>query len=159
MKPRFQFASINRRLEVWSGTQDGLGSRAFCAKVAKLPLGQVTFHLQPMGGGFGRRLPGQWNFLEYAVKTAIAAPGTPIKLIFTREQDTQHDYYRPNVMSALQATLGPDGMPVAWVNNYTTDDGANSEAHIIYDIPNQSIGAVQVPTHVPTGPWRSVEAS
>ncbi len=147
------------RLEVWSGTQDGLGSRAFCAKAAKLPLEQVTFHLQPMGGGFGRRLPGQWNFLEYAVKTAMAAPGAPVKLIFTREQDTQHDYYRPNVMSAFQATLGPDGMPAAWVNNYTTDDGANSEAHIIYDIPNQSIGAVQVPTHVPTGPWRSVEAS
>jgi len=147
------------RLEVWSGTQDGLGSRAFCAKAANLPLAQVTFHLQPMGGGFGRRLPGQWNFLEYAVKTAMAAPGVPIKLIFTREQDTQHDYYRPNVMSAFQATLGPDGLPVAWINNYTTDDNANPEAHIVYDIPNQSIGAVQVPVHVPTGPWRSVEAS
>jgi isoquinoline 1-oxidoreductase subunit beta len=147
------------RLEVWSGTQDGLGSRAFCAKAANLPIEQVTFHLQPMGGGFGRRLPGQWNFLEYAVKTAMAVPGAPIKLIFTREQDTQHDFYRPNGMSAFQAALGADGLPVAWINNYTTDDTANPEAHIIYDIPNQSIGAVQVPTHVPTGAWRSVEAS
>jgi isoquinoline 1-oxidoreductase subunit beta len=147
------------KLEVWSGTQDGLGSRAFCAKVANLPIEQVSFHLQPMGGGFGRRLPGQWNFLEYAVKTAMAAPGAPIKLIFTREQDTQHDFYRPNGMSAFQATLGADGLPVAWVNNYTTDDTANPEAHIVYDIANQSIGAVQVPTHVPTGAWRSVEAS
>jgi isoquinoline 1-oxidoreductase beta subunit len=146
-------------LEVWSGTQDGLGSRAFCAKAANLPLDKVTFHLQPMGGGFGRRLPGQWNFLEYAVHTAMAAPGQPVKLIFTREQDTQHDYYRPNVMSAFWASLGPDAMPVAWINSYTTDDGANSEAHILYDIPNQSIGAAKVATHVPTGAWRSVEAS
>ena len=147
------------RLEVWSGTQDGLGSRAFCAKAANLPLDKVAFHLQPMGGGFGRRLPGQWNFLEYAVKTAMAAPGVPVKLLFTREQDTQHDYYRPNVMSAFEASIGPDGMPSAWINTYTTDDNANSEAHILYDIANQSIGAAKVPTHVPTGAWRSVEAS
>ena len=146
-------------LEVWSGTQDGLGSRAFCAKVASLPLERVTFHLLQSGGAFGRRLPGQWNFLEYAVKTAMAVPGKPVKLLFTREQDTQHDFYRPNVMSAFWASLGSDGMPVAWVNNYTTDDDANPEAHIPYDIPNQSIGAVKVPTHVPTGAWRSVEAS
>ena len=146
-------------LEVWSGTQDGLGSRAFCAKVANLPLERVTFHLLQSGGAFGRRLPGQWNFLEYAVKTAMAVPGKPVKLLFTREQDTQHDYYRPNVMSAFWASLGTDGMPLAWVNNYTTDDTANPEAHIVYDIPNQSIGAAKVPTHVPTGPWRSVEAS
>lgn len=146
-------------LKVWSGTQDGLGSRAFCAKVAGLPLDKVEFHLQPMGGGFGRRLPDQWNFLEYAVKTAMAAPGRPVKLIFTREQDTQHDYYRPNVMSAFWAALDPYGMPIAWINNYTTDDGPNSEAHIVYDIPSQSIGSAKVATHVPTGPWRSVEAS
>jgi len=50
-------------------------------------------------------------------------------------------------------------MPVAWVNDYTTDDGPNSEAHILYSVANQSIGAAKVPTHVPTGPWRSVEAS
>jgi len=146
-------------LEVWSGTQDGLGSRAFCAKIANLPLEKVAFHLQPMGGGFGRRLPDQWNFLEYAVRTAMAAPGAPVKLIFTREQDTRHDYYRPNVMSAFWSSLDKDGRPLVWVNNYTTDDGANTEAHILYDIPNQSIGAVKVPTHIPTGAWRSVEAS
>src|SRR5262249_38230130 len=103
-------------ISVWSGTQDGLGSRAFCAKLANLPLDKVSFHLQPMGGGFGRRLPDQWNFLEYAVKIAMAAPGRPIKLVFTREQDTQHDYYRPNVMSKFEAALDKDGMPVAWSN-------------------------------------------
>ena len=146
-------------LEVWAGTQDGLGARDFCAKAANLPMEKVKFHLMPMGGGFGRRLPGQWNYLTYAVQTAMAVPGVPVKLIFTREEDTKHDFYRPNVMSRFRATLDKNGMPVAWVNDYTTDDAANAEAHIVYGVPNQAIGAVKVPTHVPTGAWRSVEAS
>ncbi len=146
-------------LEVWSGTQDGLGSRAFCAKTAGLPLDKVTFHLLPSGGGYGRRLPGLWNFLTYAVKTAIAAPGVPVKLIFTREQEMQHDYYRPNVTSRFRAAVNNDGLPLTWVNEYTTDDDPNAEAHIVYDVSNQFYGTAKVPVHVPTGPWRSVEAS
>jgi isoquinoline 1-oxidoreductase subunit beta len=146
-------------LEVWAGTQDGLGSRAFCAKTAGLPLDKVTFHLLPSGGGYGRRLPDLWNFLTYAVKTAMAAPGVPVKLIFTREQEMQHDYYRPNVTSRFRAAVDKDGLPIAWVNEYTTDDDANAEAHIVYGVPNQFYGTAKVPAHVPTGPWRSVEAS
>jgi len=146
-------------LEVWSGTQDGLGSRAYCATLAGLPLEKVKFHLLQMGGAFGRRLPGQWNFLDYAVKTAMAVPGKPVKLIFTREQDMQHDFYRPNVTSRFRAALSTAGTPVAWVNDYTTDDHPSPEAHIHYAVPNQAISAVRVKTHVPTGPWRSVEAS
>ncbi len=146
-------------LEVWSGTQDGLGARAFCAKTANLPFDKVTYHLLPMGGGFGRRLPGYFNFLEHAVKTAMALPGIPVKLIYTRDQDMQHDYYRPNVTSHFRAALGADGMPLAWVNDYTTDTGANAEAHIIYGIANQALRTAKVETHVPVGPWRSVEAS
>jgi isoquinoline 1-oxidoreductase beta subunit len=146
-------------LEVWAGSQDGLGSRAFCAKAAKAPLDKVTFHLLPSGGAFGRRLPGFLNFLTYAVETAMALPGIPVKLIFTREQDMQHDYYRPNVTSRFSAKLKPDGMPGSWVNHYTTTDGANAEAHIVYDVPNQTYNAVKVATPVPTGPWRSVEFS
>ncbi len=146
-------------LEVWSGTQDGLGARAFCAKTAGVGIDKVTYHLLPMGGGFGRRLPGYFNFLEHAVKTAMALPGTPVKLIYTRDQDMQHDYYRPNVTSRFRAALGQDGMPVAWLNDYTTDSGANSEAHIVYGIDNQALRTAKVETHIPTGPWRSVEAS
>jgi isoquinoline 1-oxidoreductase subunit beta len=146
-------------LEVWCGTQDGLGARVACAKSANLPLEKVTFHLMPMGGGFGRRLPGFFNYLDYAVKTAMALPGRPVKLIFTREQDMRHDFYRPNVMSRFRAALSADGTPSAWVNDYTTDDGPNPEAHISYAIPNQAIRAAKVATHIPVGPWRSVESS
>jgi isoquinoline 1-oxidoreductase beta subunit len=149
------------KLEVWSGTQDGLGSRGFCAKTAGLPMDAVSFHLMPSGGAFGRRLPGQWNFLTYGVKTAMAMPGVPIKLLFTREQDMQHDFYRPSVMSRFRATLDKNGAPIAWVNDYsgTGDKKADSEAHIPYDIPNQAISWKNADSHVPTGPWRSVEAS
>ena len=146
-------------LEVWAGTQDGLGSRAFCAQAAGMKPHQVVFHLLPSGGAFGRRLPGLWNFLAYAVQTAMAVPGVPVKLIFTREQDMQHDYYRPQVTSRFRAPLDADGMPLAWVNDYTTDDKPSAEAHIFYDVPNQAYGAVKAAAHVPTGPWRSVEAS
>jgi isoquinoline 1-oxidoreductase subunit beta len=146
-------------LEVWAGTQDGLGARAFCAKAADLAMDRVTFHLTPSGGGFGRRLPGQWNFLTYAVKTAMAMPGVAVKLIFSREQDLQHDYYRPKVMSRFKASLAPDGMPEAWINEYTTEDEADSEAHILYTIPNQAYGFAKSSTPVPTGPWRGVEST
>jgi isoquinoline 1-oxidoreductase beta subunit len=146
-------------LEVWAGSQDGLGSRAFCAKAAKIPLDKVTFHLMPSGGAFGRRLPGLWNFLTYAVQTAMALPGVPVKLIFSREQDMRHDYYRPNVTSRFSAKLKPDGLPGSWANHYTTTEDANAEAHIVYDVPNQTYNAVKVASPVPTGPWRSVEFS
>jgi isoquinoline 1-oxidoreductase subunit beta len=146
-------------LEVWAGSQDGLGSRAFCAKIAGTNLDKVTFHLLPIGGAFGRRLPDLWNFLAYTVKTAMAVTGIPVKLIFTREQDMQHDYYRPNVTCRMRAALDPSGTPIAWVSDYTTDDEANDEAHILYSVPNQAYGAAKVATHVPTGPWRSVESS
>ena len=157
----------NGTLEVWAGAQDGLGARAYCAKEAKLPLEKVTFHLLPMGGAFGRRLPQQWNYLTYAVQTAKAVPGVPVKLIFTREQDMQHDYYRPNVMSRMRAALDENINPIAWSHDYTVDDGPNPaankgpdpQAHIAYGIPNQEYRTAKVATHVPTGPWRSVEAS
>jgi isoquinoline 1-oxidoreductase beta subunit len=82
-----------------------------------------------------------------------------VKLIFTREQDLQHDYYRPNVTSRFRAAVGKDGAPLAWVNEYTTNDDPNAEAHIFYGVPNQFYGTVKAAAHVPTGPWRSVEAS
>ena len=149
------------KLEVWAGTQDGLGARAFIAKTANLDMEKVTFHLLPMGGGFGRRLPGAFNYLEHATRTAMAMPGTPVKLIYSREQDMQHDFYRPNVTNRLRATLAKDGMPAAWISDYTTDTGANAEAHIVYKgaVPNQAYRTAKVATHVPIGYWRSVESS
>jgi isoquinoline 1-oxidoreductase beta subunit len=146
-------------LEIWAGTQDALGARAFCAKAAGIKLDKVTFHQLPSGGAFGRRLPGLWNFLTFAVKAAMAMPATPVKLVFSREQDLRHDYYRPNVTSRFKASTNPEGMPDTWVNDYTTDSDSNPESYTVYDVPNQSYGYVKVETPVPVGPWRSVESS
>jgi isoquinoline 1-oxidoreductase beta subunit len=146
-------------LKVWSGVQDGLGARAFCAKVANLTLDQVEFNVTKLGGGFGRRLPGAFNYLDYVVRTAMAMKGVPIKLIFSREEDIRHDYYRPNVLSHFQAAFDEADRPVAWINYYTTEDGPNPEAHIPYAVPNQEYKSVKVTTPVPVGAWRSVESS
>ena len=148
-----------RGLEVWGGSQDALAARAFCAEVAGMPMSQVIFHQLPSGGAFGRRLPGSWNFFEYAVRAAMAVPGTPVKLIFTREEDIQHDYYRPAVTSRFRGSLSTDGRPRVWVNDYTTVDSADTEAHIIYGVPHQAYRAVKIASPVPTGSWRSIESS
>ncbi len=147
------------KLEVWSGVQDGLGARAFCAKIANLSLDQVEFNVTKIGGGFGRRLPGAFNYLDYVVRTAMAMKGIPVKLVFTREEDIRHDYYRPNVLSRFQAAFDEAERPVAWINHYTTEDGPNPEAHIPYAISNQDYKSVKVNTSVPVGAWRSVESS
>lgn len=146
-------------LEVWGGSQDALGARAFCAKVAGMHMSQVVFHQLPSGGAFGRGLPDSWNYFEYAVRTAMAVPGVPVKLIFTREEDIQHDYYRPSVTSRFRGSLGADGTPLVWVNDYTTVDDADAEAHIVYGVPHQAYRAVKIASPVPTGSWRSVQSS
>jgi isoquinoline 1-oxidoreductase beta subunit len=71
----------------------------------------------------------------------------------------QHDFYRPNVTSRFKAAVNHDGMPEAWINDYTTDEDPNPEAHVFYAVPNQAYGTAKVAAYVPTGPWRSVEAS
>jgi isoquinoline 1-oxidoreductase beta subunit len=147
-------AKTDGTLEVWAGSQDALGSRAFCARTMGLPLEKVKFHQMPMGGAFGRRLPGAWNYLSYAIEAARALPGVPVKLIFTREQDMQHDYYRPAVIGRLRATLASDGSPDTWVNNYTSEGGAD----IVYRVPNQAYGYAKAPSPIPAGSWRSVDA-
>lgn len=148
------------RLDVWTGTQDLLGARAAAARTAGLEMDHVTAHALPLGGGFGRRLPSALNFLEDAVRVAMQVP-YPVKLIWTREEDIQHDYYRPACKSRFRCVLGADGQPQLWDNLYT-DIGFSDDrgaAFIPYDIPHQSIGRVRYETPVPLGFWRSVEHS
>jgi len=146
------------KLEVWVGTQDGLGTRAYCAETAGLSFDDVTLHQMAMGGSFGRK--GEWspNFLRHAVLTAMETDG-PVQLVFSREEDMRQDYYRPCVVSRFRAALGPDGMPIAWENRYTGKNEPAEAAHIPYAIAHQSIRYVESPAHVPTGQWRSVAHS
>ena len=148
------------KLEIWTGTQDLLATRASAARTAEMDMDEVTVHPVPLGGGFGRRLPSHLNYVEDAVRVAMQVP-FPVQMIWTREEDIQHDYYRPAGKSRFRAQIGGDGRPLVWDNVYT-DIGLNENrdaALIEYDIPHQRIGRVRHKTPVPLGYWRSVEHS
>jgi len=145
----------NGRCEIWTGSQNPLGERANAAEAIGIDPEDVTVHNQYMGGGFGRRASG-----DYVAQAARIARdiGRPVKMIWSREEDTQHDFYRPAVANRFKAVLGEDGLPVAWMNRYI-DVGENEPAEapeIPYAIPNQDIRKVSTTQPVPLGPWRSV---
>ena len=148
------------RLDVWVGTQDPLGTRALAAKTAGLDMKSVTVHPLQIGGGFGRRMSFTGNFISDAVQTAKRV-SYPVKLVWSRAEDVQHDYYRPAVLSRFKAVLDDNGRPLVWLNRYT-DIGVNDEveaAFIPYRAPHQQIARVPAHTPAPVTIWRSVEHS
>ncbi|TDI57903.1 MAG: xanthine dehydrogenase family protein molybdopterin-binding subunit [Alphaproteobacteria bacterium] len=156
MEPLNCTASVTKdRCDVWVGHQNPLGARAAAAVAAGMDADNVTIHNRMLGGGFGRRTP--TDFVTQAV-TLSRQVGAPIKLIWSREEDIQHDMYRPAVANHMSAALDADGMPTAWTNSYT-NSGQNEPAEsplTQYAIPNQSIKGVDVDSAVPIGAWRSV---
>lgn len=144
--------------EVWTSTQDNLGIRGRVASVAGLDEDAVTMHPVYLGGGFGRRLPFNWNMIDHA--TLIAREfEVPVKTVFSREDDMQQDYYRPAVASNFRAAFDAAGNVTAWENCFTGPIQTPGAAHIPYNITNQSIRVVDAETHVPIAAWRSVDHS
>ena len=148
------------RLELWLGVQDPLGARALAAETAGMDMENVVVHPYQMGGSFGRKSSFSSNFIRAAVHTALRVP-YPVKLIWSREEDIRHDYYRPAELSRFEARLDAAGKPVTWLNRYT-DIGLNGDgeaALIPYAIEHQLIGRIPCEAPVPLGYWRSVENS
>lgn len=146
------------KADVWTSTQDNLGIRGRVASVGGLDEDSVTLHPVYLGGGFGRRLPFNWNMIDHA--TLIAKQfDVPVKTVFSREDDMQQDYYRPAVASNFRAAFDAAGKVTAWENRYTGPVQTPGAAHIPYSIANQSIRVVDSPTHVPIAAWRSVDHS
>lgn len=144
--------------DLWTSTQDALAMKGRVASIAGLAEDSVTFHQTYCGGGYGRRLPFNWNMIDHA--TLIAKEfDVPIKTIFSREDDMQQDYYRPAVHSNFRASLDSNGKVTAWENKYTGPIQTPGAAHIPYAIKNQSIRVVDGRTHVPIAAWRSVDHS
>jgi isoquinoline 1-oxidoreductase beta subunit len=157
MEPMNALARVTgERCEVWTGTQNPLGFRYSVADALEMDAEQVTVNNFYMGGGFGRR-----SDPDTAIQAAriARATGVPVKLIWSREEDIQHDHYRPAITSSFQAALGADGKPVAWDNLFVDKHEPAEAPHILYDVPNQHVHYIDSPTHVPFGPWRSVDHS
>jgi isoquinoline 1-oxidoreductase subunit beta len=148
----------NGRADVWTGTQDNLGIRGRVASIAGMNENDVTVHPFYLGGGFGRRLPMSTNTIDQA--TLIAQQfDVPVQTLWSREEDTRQDYYRPAVTSRFRAGFDNNGQLVAWENAYIGKNEPAEAAHIAYNIPNQKIDYVDSTTHVPFGAWRSVAHS
>lgn len=146
------------KCEVWTGTQDNLGIRGQVAKAAGLKETDVTVHPFYLGGGFGRRLPTSTNTIVQATQIASRFE-VPVQTLWSREEDTRQDYYRPAVSSRFRAGFDTSGNLVAWENVYIGKNEPAEAAHIAYAVPNQKIDYVDSPTHVPFGAWRSVAHS
>ena len=146
------------KADLWTSTQDPLSMRGRVASIAGLSEEDVTYHFSYLGGGFGRRLPFNWNVIDHA--TLIAKEfDVPVKTVLSREDDMQQDYYRPAVGSNFKAAFDASGNVLAWHNRYTGPVQTPGAAHIPYAIENQSIRTVDGDTHVPIAAWRSVDHS
>jgi isoquinoline 1-oxidoreductase beta subunit len=157
---------------VWAPTQNPGGTQATAAKLTGLPPEKVTVHTTMLGGGFGRRA--EVDFIVDAVETAKAV-GAPVKVVWTREDDLQHSFYRPATYNALRAALDASGTPTAWEHRIvgpgiliqkgraragTLDAAAVAgAADVPYDIQNILVTWKEKDFGVPLGFWRSVGSS
>jgi isoquinoline 1-oxidoreductase beta subunit len=160
--------------EVWVGNQAIARAQAAAAKVTGLPLDKVVVHNHLIGGGFGRRL--ESDGITRAVEIAKQVDG-PVKVVWTREEDIQHDMYRPTFFDRMSAGLDAKGMPVAWnhrfagssviarwlppgFNNGLDPDTTEGAIDLAYDLPNFHVEYLRVePPGIPTAFWRSVGPS
>jgi isoquinoline 1-oxidoreductase beta subunit len=119
------------RVEVWAGTQAPTSVQLAIAKLANVPIGQVTVHSMLLGGGFGRRFE-----VDYAVHAYLLAremPGQPVKLIFTREDDVRNDPYRPLVAQRIEVGLGADGSILGWHQRVAGESYFARTAHALLE--------------------------
>ncbi len=164
-------------VEIWVGSQNGDASLAAAAEAAGLKLSQVKVNKHHLGGGFGRR--GQQDYTRQAVLIAKQVPGRPIKLIWSREEDMQHGFYRPITQAKLTAGLDAAGNVtglhmrisgqsiVAYLMPSRLEDGKdqgqfqglNPGEFGYTEIPNVLIDHAMRNTHVPVGFWRGVNVN
>jgi isoquinoline 1-oxidoreductase beta subunit len=157
--------------DVWTGSQVQGRARATAAEVTGLPMEKVVLHNQLLGGGFGRRL--EHDYVTQAVRIATQVEG-PVKVVWTREEDMQHDVYRPHYYDRISAGLDARGKPVAWHHRIVGPsilarwappafkDGIDGDAvdgavQLLYDIPAIQVEYARHEEPVlRTGFWRGV---
>jgi isoquinoline 1-oxidoreductase beta subunit len=143
------------RVEVWTGVQDPLNARSVAAKALEIDVEQVTLTNYLLGGGFGRRLPFTFDYVDLGVRIARAMAPVPVKTIWSRENDIQHDYYRGAALSRHAGALDTSGVPLAAHSFYT--GGGNGEAVAMpYAIAAKTADERESKHPIRPGQWRSV---
>jgi isoquinoline 1-oxidoreductase beta subunit len=182
MEPMNCTARVGRdRAECWVPTQNAEASLAALSEASGIPLAQCEVHRNDLGGGFGRR-GGNQDYTRQAALIAKQFPDTAVKLIWTREEDIQHDFYRPIAQCKLTAGLDDQGnlsgMHIrisgqsinAFVNPASIADGKDrrqlqglwvepNDAQLGYTFPALLVEYAMRNTHVPVGPWRGVNTN
>jgi isoquinoline 1-oxidoreductase subunit beta len=162
------------RAEAWVGSQFQTVDQMAIAQTLGLQPAQVTFHTEMAGGGFGRRAVPDSHVQREAAAIAKRFKGTPVKLIWTREDDVQGGYYRPMYAHRVEIGIGPDGMPAAWrhvivgqsimagtpfaamMKNGIDPTAVEGASDTDYDIPNFNVSVHYAEVNVPVLWWRSV---
>ncbi|MDC6170319.1 xanthine dehydrogenase family protein molybdopterin-binding subunit, partial [Paucibacter sp. XJ19-41] len=165
------------RVELWVPTQVPGLARELAARVAGVAPEAVTVHVSYLGGGFGRRL--EIDFVGQAVRVALETGGRPVQLLWSREEDMRHDFYRPAGAAFCEALLGEDGKPLGlrigsagdaisprWMERVLpalagpVDLPDKTAAEGLFDqpyaVPHQRIAHLATHSGVPVGFWRSV---
>ena len=152
---RVEGAGAETLAEVWAGVQDPLNARSVAAKALGTDVHNVRLTNFMLGGGFGRRLPFTFDYVDLGVRVAKAMSPIPVKTIWTRENDLQHDYYRGAALSRHAGALDANGTPLAAHSNYT--GGGNGEAVFMpYKIAEMAAEEKKAPHAIREGQWRSV---
>jgi isoquinoline 1-oxidoreductase beta subunit len=149
------------KVEIWAPTQNPEPGRRLVAQTLGVHANNITIHFTRSGGGFGRRLMNDY-MVEAAWISKVA--GTPIKLVWNRADDMQHDFYRPGGWHYLKGGLDSNGKLVAWQQHFVSFgkngrfvSSANMDGNIFPAgrVPNLSMGYSLIPLGVPTGPLRA----
>ena len=169
------------RAEAWVPTKNGEASHTSLSESSGLPLDKCEIYKMDLGGGFGRR-GGTQDYVQQATAIAKQFPGKHIKLLWSREEDQAHDFYRPISQAKMTAGLDANGELVglhvrisgqsinAWLNPTAIKDGKDErqvqglwaqagDAQFGYTIPNLLTEYAMRNTHVPVGPWRGVNTN
>ncbi len=168
------------RVEVWAPTQNADGALKVAAQAAGLPVAQAEIYRTHIGGGFGRRT--RHDYIRQAVEIARQIPGVPVKLLWSREEDTAHGFYRPATQCRLSGGVDDKGEIAGLIMRVSgqsiiasqTPKATQSskdprmfqgffaeagEAQIGYSIPNLYIDHAMRRTPVPVGSWRGVHST
>jgi isoquinoline 1-oxidoreductase beta subunit len=151
-----------RACELWVPTQNPSDVQETAARLCRLPTSAVTVHRTLLGGGFGRRQ--RMDAVSEAIQIATEVDA-PVKVMWSREEETRHAFYRPGTLHELRAGFDERGMPVAW--NHTIAGISGSDMLLVqgiddvpYDIPHQWVRLVRRSRGpVRTGPWRGLARS